>query len=170
LPGKGKRALEPKLSTGMFFVPGKSTWKPIAELNDCRKWAPLSSSQDVLAYVRIFTGEQTAYLGILERRTHLRCLELVTANDALKRKLGTIQSEAAQKLHLQSPSVVWKEDHRIVERNLIVLESSRLPRLGIYRSRETVYPDGRYQHNFGTWIVRGGLREIMTPERPQASH
>jgi hypothetical protein len=136
--------------------------------NDLRGKVQIETAQQALAFSRLFTATDTCEVGFVRDTGAevIRALEVVTRSQAPNRRWGVLDDAIAQRFHLKPATVGWRKDHWVVERNLVIIgwvKNGVYQNGGVdnvYRSQESIYPDGRYTYRNGP-VVEGDLDSHM---------
>jgi hypothetical protein len=131
--------------------------------NDLRGKVDIRTISQALGFARLFTAPDTWALGwVYHTDTKgIRALEVLTNSEAPGRVYGVVSKTVARRLKLEPVAVKWKTNHWVIERNLIILSLANEYR--IYRSRETIYPDGRYTHRITRFVPNLGDTHLVLP-------
>ena len=109
----------------------------------------LHNKRDVLAFVRLFTSQDTHFMGFVLRAedgdSYIRAYEVYAEGECPGRRWGVVPRDVAERLRLKPARVMRKRDHWVVRRNLVVYRSSDPDLFGrVLRSKEIVRSDGTY--------------------------
>jgi hypothetical protein len=128
-------------SINLYSVEG-GTKKLIRNVSDIDDLAELKNPNDALSYARLFTGYDTHYLF-----RGINALEVSQTSKAYDDGWGvTLSSDWSDENEIEKPTIYKMGNNYIIERCLVSYPDPKTKKSQLYRSRETISPNGKYHH------------------------